>query len=127
MKTGKNTMRTLLSSVMFLYLIMSCEPPPDPYENKFKIYTVNIHNVSIPGPEIVLMTDENMIARDTVNYEGFAAFSEDIQEIDREIKVEITDIDGYENNGKFQTMTYKLTKDQKEYTYMLIEEPEENQ
>ena len=127
MKTGKNTMRTLLSSVMFLYLIMSCEPPPDPYENKFKIYTVNIHNVSIPGPEIVLMTDENMIARDTVNYEGFAAFSEDIQQIDQEIKVEITDIDGYENNGKFQTMTYKLTKDQKEYTYMLIEEPEENQ
>jgi hypothetical protein len=127
MKTGKNTMRTLLSAVMFLYLIISCEPPPDPYENKFKIYTVNIHNVSIPGPEIVLMTDENMIARDTVNYEGFAAFSEDIQQISQEIKVEITDIDGYENNGKFQTMTYKLTKDQKEYTYMLIEEPEENQ
>lgn len=127
MKSGKQTMRLLILPAVLLYALFSCEAPPDPYENKFKIYTVNIRNASIPGPEIVLMTDENMIARDTVNNEGFAAFSEDIQQINQEIKVVITDIDGYANNGKYQTMTYKLTKDQKEYTFMLLEEPTDNQ
>jgi hypothetical protein len=126
MKPGTHSMRLFIISALFILVLNSCEAPPDPYEDTFKIYTVTSRNVSIIGPEIVLLANENMIARDTVNNEGFAVFDESIQQISQEIKVVITDIDGYDNNGKFQTMTYKLTKDQKEYTYMLIEEEPED-